>query len=281
MELTLGHIDYLNCVPFFHYLRNCGFRGEILKGVPSELNKMLAEGLVDASPSSSFEYGRNYINYLLLPGHSISAFNQVQSVVLFSREPLAAIKDSPIYLTGESATSVHLLKVLLREFYAWGEVEGIVPQQPAEELIDEGKPVLLIGDKALKQRTELLDSDWHCYDLAQLWATHTGLPFVFALWIVRADLADGKKAKMRALPEQLRCARACAEQNIMELAQNHSQCSWISPEQLVAYWHAMSYDLDELHIEGLKLFFYYCHKYKYLPNIPEVKFVPTPEKTAY
>ncbi|MDY0211459.1 MAG: menaquinone biosynthesis protein [Desulfuromonadaceae bacterium] len=280
MELTLGHIDYLNCVPFFHYLRTCGFRGEILKGVPAQLNEMLAEGLVDASPSSSFEYGRNFTNYLLLPGHSISAFNQVQSVMLFSREPIADIKDSPIYLTGESATSVHLLKVLLREFYAWGDVEGIVPQQPAEDLIDEGKPVLLIGDKALKQRIKLLDTGWHCYDLAQLWALHTGLPFVFALWIVRADLADEKKPTMQALPEQLRCARIRAEQNILELAQNQPQCSWITPEQLVDYWHAMSYDLEEIHIEGLKLFFYYCHKFKFLPHIPEICFVSAPEQST-
>ena len=274
MELTLGHIDYLNCVPFFHYLRTCGFHGKIRKGVPAQLNKMLAEGLVDASPSSSFEYGRNFSNYLLLPGHYISAFNPVQSVILFSRDSIADIKDSPIYLTGESATSVHLLKVLLREFYAWGDVEGIVPQQPAEELIDEGKPVLLIGDKALKQRTRLHATNWYCYDLAQLWAMHTGLPFVFALWIVRADLAEEKKAPLQALPKQLRCARTRAQQNIMELARNRPERSWITPEQLVSYWHAMSYDLDELHIEGLKLFFHYCHKFEFLPHIPEICFVP-------
>ena len=273
MELTLGHIDYLNCVPFFHYLRDCGFQGTIYKGVPAQLNKMLAEGQVDASPSSSFEYARNIDKYLLLPGHSISAFSRVQSVILFSRRKIAEIKNTPIYLTGESATSVHLLKVLLREFYAWDQVEGIVPQQPAEELVERGAPVLLIGDKALKYRTRLLNSDWHCYDLAEQWASFTGLPFVFALWIARRDIAEAKKPALQALTNQLHCARKKAEENISTLAAQQSHCPWISPHQLVDYWHAMSYDLEENHLEGLNLFFSLCCKYGYLQDKPEVCFV--------
>jgi len=277
MELTLGHIDYLNCVPFFHYLRDCGFQGEIIKGVPAQLNQMLAEGKIDVSPSSSFEYGRNFSNYSLIPGHSISAFNQVQSVVLFSQNRLEEIKHQPIYLTGESATSVHLLKVLLQQFYQWDAVEGIVPPEPAEHMLEQGHPTLLIGDKALKYRTQLIDSEWHCYDLAQLWAQYTGLPFVFALWIARRDIDPRKQAGIKNLSQQLHCARRHAEQNIYSLAHSQPQSNWISPEQLVAYWQAMSYDLEELHLEGLKLFFHYCYKFNFLPHNPEINFVPTAE----
>lgn len=273
MKLTLGHIDYLNCVPFFHYLRECGFRGEIIKGVPAQLNQMLAEGVVDVSPSSSFEYGRNFTNYALVPGHSISAFSQVQSVILFSRKSLAEIKHQPIYLTGESATSVHLLKVLLQQFYHWDGVEGVVPTEPAEYMLEQGHPVLLIGDKALKYRTKLITSEWHCYDLAQLWAQHTGLPFVFALWIARRDIDPYKQVALQKLPQQLNCARQRAEQNIDFLGRNQPQSAWITPQQLVDYWHAMSYDLEELHLQGLKLFFSYCHKFKFLPHNPELNFI--------
>ncbi|MGC9519730.1 MAG: menaquinone biosynthetic enzyme MqnA/MqnD family protein [Desulfuromonadaceae bacterium] len=273
MELTLGHIDYLNCVPFFHYLRECGFQGEIIKGVPAQLNQMLAEGEIDASPSSSFEYGRNFSHYSLVPGHSISAFNQVQSVILFSRYSLDEIKHQSIYLTGESATSVHLLKILLLQFYHWDAVEGVVPAEPAENLLEQGHPVLLIGDKALKYRTKLIASDWHCYDLAELWAQHTGLPFVFALWIARRDMNPLKQTVLGKLSHQLNCSRQRAEQNINSLASSQSKNGWITPEQLVTYWHAMSYDLEKLHLEGLKLFFYYCHKFNFLPCVPEINFV--------
>lgn len=275
MKLTLGHIDYLNCVPFFHYLRECGFQGDIIKGVPAQLNRMLSEGRIDASPSSSFEYGRNFSKYTLVPGHSISAFNQVQSVILFSRNSLEEIKHQPIYLTGESATSVHLLKVLLQQFYQWDTIEGIVPEEPPERLLEQGHPVLLIGDKALKYRCKLMDSEWHCYDLAQLWAHHTGLPFVFALWIARRDIDPLKQDALQSLATQLCCARTLAEKNINYLAHHQPQNSWITAQQLISYWHAMSYDLDQPHLEGLRLFFHYCYKFNFFQKNPEIGFVST------
>ena len=101
--LTLGHIPYLNCVPFFHFLKQEGFQGELVSGVPAELNRMLQTGQLDVSPSSSFEYARNYQDYLLLPGHSISSFGKVQSVLLFSPVELAELDGQQIAITGESA----------------------------------------------------------------------------------------------------------------------------------------------------------------------------------
>lgn len=88
MNLSVGHITYANCAPFFHYLDSSGFSGRIVPGVPSHLNRLLAEGEIDISPSSSFEYARGWRQYLLLPGQSISSRGPVQSVLLFSSRPL-------------------------------------------------------------------------------------------------------------------------------------------------------------------------------------------------
>jgi len=116
MTLNVGHIAYLNCVPFFHYLREVGFEGNIVKGVPAQLNAMLAEGKLDLSPSSSFEYGLHWQQYVLLPGLSISSRGPVQSVLLFSPCAIEDLEGRQVALTGESATSVNLLKILLKEF---------------------------------------------------------------------------------------------------------------------------------------------------------------------
>ncbi|RMF42965.1 MAG: futalosine synthase, partial [Deltaproteobacteria bacterium] len=78
MNLRVGHISYLNCVPFFADLRRQGFDGEIVCGVPAQLNAMLAAGEIDLCPSSSFEYGRAAQDYLLLAGQSISSIGPVQ-----------------------------------------------------------------------------------------------------------------------------------------------------------------------------------------------------------
>jgi chorismate dehydratase len=271
MQLKLGHIDYLNCVPLFHHLEHCGFNGTIVDGVPSVLNEMLAQGDIDVSPSSSFEYGRGYKDYLLLPDHSISACDSVKSVLLFSPVPIEQLAGQCIYLTGESATSVNLLRVLLREYYGWDQVVCEVPQVPIEQLLVEGKPVLLIGDRALKAAIAHRDSSVIQYDLAQLWRKHAQLPFVFALWIVRRESFVALAKELRELHQQLNQSRHRALNDLNALARV-TDISWLTDAQLIDYWQSMSYQLSGRHIAGLEWFFHLCVKYKYLPEVPTIDF---------
>lgn len=44
MSLRIGHIDYLNCVPFFHHFSVSDTGDSIVTGTPAELNAMLARG---------------------------------------------------------------------------------------------------------------------------------------------------------------------------------------------------------------------------------------------
>ena len=147
--LRIGQISYLNVVPFFHFLSDTGFCGEIVRGVPSQLNRMLADGRIDACPSSSFEYGLHADDYLLIPGQSVSSIGPVYSVLLFCPAPLETLHGQEFAITGESATSVNLLKVLLREFVGFTQVDCRIPKEPVEALLERGTPSLLIGDRAL------------------------------------------------------------------------------------------------------------------------------------
>ncbi|NIQ12777.1 MAG: menaquinone biosynthesis protein, partial [Gammaproteobacteria bacterium] len=149
MPLRIGRIAYLNVAPYFQYLSSCGFNGEVVSGVPSELNAMLASGSIDACPSSSFEYGQNAESYYLLPGHSISSVGPVHSVLLFTPGPISALSGGEIAITGESATSINLLKILLLEFCGIDDFSFHVPQNPVEESLNSGQSALLIGDRAL------------------------------------------------------------------------------------------------------------------------------------
>ncbi len=273
MQLKLGHIDYLNCEPLFYNLLRCGFTGTIVQGVPAELNKLLSSGQIDVSPSSSFEYGSRYSEYSLLSGHSISAYHQVQSVALFTHTPIEDLEGQIIYLTGESATSVNLLRVLLREYYGWQHVVCQVPDEPVEQLLAEGKPVLLIGDRALKLFCTKEKYTWLQYDLAQLWQQQTHLPFVFALWIVRREIIEQKRDLLLLLQRQLTQSREMAFSDLYALAQTAPAKAWIDDEQLVDYWRSMSYLLTSEHLCGLELFFELCVKYQYLPEMPILNFV--------
>ena len=269
MTLTVGHITYANCVPFFHYLDAAGFRGRIVEGVPAELNRLLASGAIDVSPSSSFEYACRWQDYLLLPGHSISSRGPVRSVLLFSARPIETLEGTEIALTGESATSVNLLRILLAECYGLRQVTCRVPDRPVEALIAEGVPALLIGDRALRAA---LGASGHVYDLGELWCRFTGLPFVFALWILRREAARTKTQEVAALLRHLTDARARAFASLEAVAATTPERLWMGEGGLIDYWRCMSYELDEQHLAGLRLFFALAVKHGLLTAAPEIRF---------
>lgn len=271
MKLRVGHITYANCAPFFHYLQDSGFAGTIVPGVPAQLNARLAAGEIDVSPSSSFEYARHWRDYLLLPGQSISSFGPVRSVLLFSGPRVEDLDHSAIALTGESATSVNLLQVLLREFLGHRHCRFEQPEGEVEERIAGGQPALLIGDRALRmaRKPEL----WrHCYDLGELWYRYTRLPFVFALWILRRDAAGTRPEAVRELLVQLETSRARAFDSLEALAAQSPERNWYPEKDLVAYWRCMNYDLTPAHMAGLRLFCELGVRHGLLAEIPDFGF---------
>ncbi len=270
MSLAVGHITYANCAPFFHYLKEIGFDGRIIPGVPAHLNRLLAGGEIDVSPSSSFEYGRNWRDYLLLPDLSISSRGAVQSVLLFAPGPLEALDGVEIALTGESATSVNLLEILLREFAGVRQVRAAIPETPVEELVAAARPALLIGDRAL--RTALSAPPLRIYDLGELWHRYTSLPFVFALWILRREVAEERPEAVRTLLAQLAESRRRAFASLETLAAEAPERTWMGEERLAAYWRCMSYDLPRDHLQGLALFYKLLVKYGKLKEEPQIRF---------
>ncbi|OHB26835.1 MAG: hypothetical protein A2X84_11950 [Desulfuromonadaceae bacterium GWC2_58_13] len=270
MTLTLGHIAYINCAPFFHYLPRCGFVGPVVCGVPSQLNRLLAEGDIDVSPSSSFEYARNWRDYLLLPELSISSCGEVKSVLLFSNQPIEDLDGAEVALTGDSATSINLLQVIFREFYDLRHFSCRVPDCPVEEVIAAGGTALLIGDRALKAAQK--NNSKFVYDLGDLWLQHTGLPFVFALWILRRQAAADNSPQVRELQRQLHCSREMAFASLAKMAAETPERQWMGEEGLVDYWNSMSYDLGNAHLEGLSLYFHLCVRHGLLDEMPELAF---------
>ena len=275
MTLRIGRIAYLNVAPYFYFLREQGFTGEIIAGVPSELNSMLAGGDIDACPSSSFEYGVHAADYYLLPGHSISSIGPVHSVLLFTPGPLNELSGSEIAITGESATSINLLKILLGEFCGVGDVSYKVPDGSVEERLSAGGSALLIGDRALSAARRC-PAGFKITDLGELWYHFTGLPFVFALWILRRAAAAAFPQDISRLAEQLHESRRHAFRCLHEMATRLSAGTGFTAEQLEAYWRGMSYDLSDGHVEGLRLYFTLCQKHGLLNEVPDLHFFPAP-----
>lgn len=274
--LTVGHIPYLNCVPFFYYLKESGFCGKLVSGVPSALNQMLQQGTIDISPSSSFEYARNWQDYLLLPEHSISSLGPVRSVLLFSPVELSDLEGELIAVTGESATSINLLRIILREFSGLTDVRDAVPDEPVESMIAQRRPALLIGDRALRLVAEQ-PAGMRIFDLGEIWHQHTGLPFVFALWMIRRDSLGSFATELSQLSSQLHCSIDRALAAPRHLAETVAGSAKLPPEKIVEYWRSIDYCLSERHLEGLRLFFKLCVKQQLLAQQPPLEFFQSTE----
>lgn len=268
--LRIGEINYLNCTPLFSMLRAHFNTPEyhFVSGTPAVLNARLRCGEIDICPSSSIEYARNPGSYLILPDLSISADGPVKSVLLFSRLPIEHLGHASIGLTDESATSVALLKVILARHYKFTNSFTVVTGGVAEALLIHDA-VLLIGDRALREDAER--SDCHVYDLGALWREFTGLPFVFALWLVRKETVTCGRGEVLQLHARLIRSKRLALDDLAGIAAGLEQKSWTNREFLINYWRTISYELTPRHIEGLRLYFQYAVECGILDVAPVIR----------
>ena len=261
-KLRIGRINYANVFPIYYTLEkefDCsGY--EFIEGVPSFLNRMLRAGSIDLSPSSSVEYLRNRAIYNFLDGVSISSKGPVGSVFLFSKKPIESLDGSLINLTVQSETSVALLAIIIRRFYG---MDCRFERSSTPEA-NNADAFLMIGDDALKYKAKLREKNSKtektsalAYDLGELWYQKTGLPFVFALWIVRKELfdpADPRHPIFNKYVRDLNAAKDIALKNLPEIARYSPLKAFMSEEDIIEYWKNLDYDLSVEHKRGLQLF---------------------------
>ena len=266
--LKLGHIDYSNCYPVHAGILKgkvpCPF--PIVRGIPTELNRLLSDGGIDVSPSSSIEYALNADRYVILPNLSITSKVKAMSILLESSVPIKDLTARRVALTTASATSVVLLRIIL-EIFEGLRVDYLQYQQGREDPYAKADAVLTIGDLALKRAAS--PSLPYSYDLGELWYRHTGLPFVFALWQVRyrKDL----EPDLAKLYDILMESKDYGFSRLPELAKSASEEFGLGEETLLAYWNTFSYGFGESEQKGLLTYYGYSAELGVLGSVPELK----------
>ena len=245
MPIRIGAVSYLNAKPLYHGLCEHAPHVVLSMDVPSRLAEQLAAGDLDVALIPSVEYLRGAsLGYEIIPGFAIAAHGPVHSVKLFSRVPWGRIER--LALDAGSRTSQVLARV-------WLDTEHHVRPARVEELPlgvsvleSTADAVMVIGDRAMRVPREPF---YNVVDLGKAWHTLTGLPFVFALWVVRhgADLGD--------LPEALERSRAAGLAEAATLARNHGPRLGLDFATCYDYLtRILSYDLGEPEIAGLRQF---------------------------
>jgi len=267
-KLKIGKIPYANLFPIFHHLERNGNRDKysFVKGVPSKLNKMLRAGELDISPSSSIEYLKNKDQYRILPYLSISSSGPINSILLFSNYSIEELDGKTIAVSSDSETSTALLKIILQEFLSLTCTYESTDQSSVKDILSSYPAVMHIGDTAMTEAKKSSNGNakflpsLHVYDLGELWHRHTGLPFVFALWVIRKEAITEKANLIEELSEELMTAKNLACNSYDSIAKDAPRNKWISEEELVRYWKIISYDFTAKHMEGLRLFEKYLSK---------------------
>lgn len=238
--LKLGVIDVLNALPVYYGIieKKIALNAELVFGKVTELNQKLHEGLIDISVISSFEFALNPERYYVLPNLSIGANGEVKSIYLFLNKPIEELDNDTIKLTTFSFTSVNLIRYILKDHsvqYTTTDDEKTCGQ-------------LLIADDAIRMFYK--NQYPYCYDLAHLWKQNTGLPFVFALWCVRAEVYEKNKPAIQEVYEALIQSKESSKHQIEEMAASRFHGIFPSKEACVDYLSNIHFNLSAPYQEG-------------------------------
>src|SRR5262245_11568972 len=115
MIARLGIVSYLNATPIGYGLIEGRQKGrfELVPDVPSRLADALSRGEIDLALLPSVEYPRALTagrEAAIVPGIAIASFGASESVLLFSRVPLAGVRT--VCTDRSSRTSAALLRLL-------------------------------------------------------------------------------------------------------------------------------------------------------------------------
>lgn len=273
MRPRVGHIQFINCFPLFYGLIEKKFLLEIdlIKGNPTDLNRMLAANLLDMAAISSIAYARNYRDYVLMPDISISADGDIKSIYLFSKLPIEELDQKKIAMTNISATSQALLRIIMGQHYHLApEYFNSAPELGA--MLLEADAALLIGDDALRTRYKTEDKLF-IYDLGQEWKKMTGLPMVFAVWAVRKDWAYVHINELREIKQTFVDSIQFSLDNLADVARKASQWEDFPAEYLVDYYQHIGFDFDSRKQEGLLEYYHQAANLGLIDEVPPLEFI--------
>jgi chorismate dehydratase len=268
MSMRVGRITYINCYPVYGAIDRgvVPIAGDLVDGVPTELNRQMAAGSLDVSVISAVEYAHDAKKYLLLPDLSICSDGPVRSVVLFSKRPASELQGRRVLVSKSSMTSVALLELLFEN--VWDAKPAFIPSNA--ELVDvarfgedEHDARLVIGDAALHlwsrlrspelyPEHETLSEYRYAYDLGAEWKNWTGLPFVFAVWVAQRTSPVAEALGVHA---SLIASRDWGLAHLDTLAAQAAIATGVDRGVCLEYLSGLDYGLSYQHLAGLTEFF--------------------------
>ena len=247
---------YSNTAPLvwsFLYGSNHGKVELILDNAPARSAELLGTGRVDAALVPVIAY-QQIDGVRLIPHVCVGARQRVRSVCLVTdgRE-LSDVRS--VALDVSSKTSVVLTKIIFREFLGF-EPEWRDAAPDIDAMLTASDAALLIGDPALsiaecgvrnpESNRKSKIQDLRSFDLAELWHHHTGLGFVFAMWMTKNEGCEIDFA----------AARDEGLAHLDAIIANYTPDIGLSHDAMREYLSQnISYEIDDSMRQGMELYF--------------------------
>jgi chorismate dehydratase len=177
--MKVGRIPYLSCEPFYFDMERRGIA--LHEVVPGAMAEAVAQGDIDAGPIPLADCFRLTDQCQYVSGFCLATIRKAGSVLLHAKHPIEALTGARIGIPGEAATSLRLLQILLTFKYQVQTEAYAAPDDACDAL-------LTVGNEGLRRRGGF-PAYPYLYDLGEEWHQWTSLPFVFARWMCRKDLA--------------------------------------------------------------------------------------------
>jgi chorismate dehydratase len=238
-----ARIPYANAAPFYALWGEAPFAVRNLS--PRDLGREAEAGTVDLGLMATGDFLRLKSRFELAGNLGLAARGAVQSVLLFSRRPAAALGGAMVSVSPETSTSIRLLRLLLdvrRGLTGVRYVRGLEPAQ--------ADALLMIGDRAMQMRTHRPEGFTYTLDLGADWMEWTGLSFVYAVWAVRRALDPGIRGE---LLEFLDASLAAGLASLPAVARQQTAPGW-SAEEMEAYLRRFHYHLGPDDLAGMARF---------------------------
>jgi chorismate dehydratase len=227
---------------------------------PARCAEMLASSAVDAALVPVIEYQR-IPDIAIVPNVCVGSRSVVRSVVIASKlNNLKKVKR--VALDDSSRTSVALVKIVFREFLGF-EPEWQVSPPDLRSMLEHNDAALVIGDPAMK----IPRDQFRIFDLATLWHDFTGLGFVFAMWMMRVDHAEGIH------PVDFAGARDEGLAHLDEIAAGYEDQPALSADEIKDYLtRNIAFQMDDGMKKGLELYFDLARKHKLIESAKPLEF---------
>ena len=272
--IRIGHNPNTNMLPMFFHLPHQHPLFNWVTAEPTGHNALLAEGRIDMAPISSYAYGCHSDEYALLPGLSVSTRGKVGSILLFSKLPLAELGGRKVALTSNSATSVHLTKIILERFY---DVKPVYETMSGDlaAMFAVADAALLIADMAIE--AAMAQPDCLVYDLGEEWLKQTGFSMTYSVWAYPKDLILKRPAEVIQMQALLMAAKEKALQDIEVIVAACTQMLGGGTDFWRDYFSRFRYDLDHELLTGLEHYYALCYEQGFLLKRPRLNIWPPPK----